>query len=129
MHYTIPANMTLPDIVLGILILKPGNPHFKEGIFEQGLRHAAEHHPRLRALFRTYRDVISDRYNSLDRVLASLQSGGFYITASTDLQHLSITDACKEIGRESLEEEYDKKAFQRLRPLAEAVWNYAGQNQ
>ena len=119
------TEMTLSDMVLGIILLKQGDPNFSEDALAYVVKKAAENDSRLKGLFSISRDQIGDRSTGLDRVLVLLSVGGFYVTDVGDFQHVCMTTSGKEVAREELKESYGADVLEKLQPLAQSVWNYA----
>lgn len=115
--------MTSSEIVLGIIFLKPGDKMFVEEALAYSLEQSSRDYPRLRNLFMMHSDGGPGKTNNFESIITILHMGILAYTSSW--QYTYMTEHGRKYTKDELKTGYGTKVFDKLKPLAEIVWQKA----
>lgn len=116
--------MSHQDIVLGIIFLK-GGATFNEGALELGLKKCASKYPLLADIVGYHSDGATGKSSSLSNTLAFAEMGHILVPGDWSIPDIRMSEHGKKIVEKQLKDEYGADIFDRLRTLAEDVWDAA----
>ena len=116
--------MTHQDIILALILEKPGNSKFKEEALAYGLRKVSGKYPRLASLFHGTCDGSPEHSSSFDNVLA-FASMVHTLEVTGDWQFMYMPKSEKQDVREELRKEYGDGISDSLKEFVKEVWEAA----
>ncbi len=122
--YPLPE-MTLRELVLGIILLKEKNNVFEEAALEHGLRKCSDEYPMLKNLFRMHSDGAAERTNTLSTILTFAEMSNILESGDLSMPHILMGKYGKKAVEKELKTDYGENIFEVLKPFADAVWREA----
>ena len=118
--------MSLSEIIQGVILLKKGRSEFRDEALEYGLRHTLE------SVQDTYHELVAvrsgdcgDKATGFDDAMFFLGVGGVMLTDAGDFQHTIMKHGIRKFLEDFLKKEYGADVLEKLRPFADAVWDKA----
>ena len=116
--------MTLSQLLMGIILCKPKNISFKEESLEYGLRMASQHYQRLQTLVQKGCTASNPEKGSTLDTLWWFMKIGDMIRSTEDKQQVYMTEDGRRVAEHVLHKKTQKEK-EELAALAEIVWEHA----
>ena len=119
------SDMMLHHILIGVILSRSPDEPFREDTLVEGLKMVAQGGvSRLNELFYAECTGGPDKSNKYTQTLCDLIPGHVYYTLSDSIR-MRVNPSGSDFYTKLLEEKYGSDIWDRLKPLADAVWNAA----
>ncbi|MFH1401123.1 MAG: hypothetical protein ABIH41_06410 [Nanoarchaeota archaeon] len=115
------TEMSSTDLLLALIMAKPGEVYFKESELEDSIRKATAQYPSLGKFFYGHCDGTPEHGNVFDDALAWGLTWG-QLTFTGDFQHTYLRNSWRPHVDERLKERYGADYSARLAEVVERVW-------
>lgn len=117
--------MSTRDIILALLVLKPGPNVFLDSALYHGIEKVLGDHPEYGSRFFTPTGDGTSPFHSdgLERTLSILH--GLFTASCSDIRFDRLTEDGKEYVDREVKDEYGSDILEKMKPFAEAVWRAA----
>lgn len=119
-----------PDLVRSVILLKPGREQFKEEALYYGFKKFSEQEPRYRALLIPSGNETSSESRTtesstrLERIVLFLKQA-YHLQETEDWQYVFLTPKGRIYTAQFLTGTYSDNIRGAIQPLADEVWKYA----
>jgi hypothetical protein len=122
--YSLPE-MKMRDIVLGIIFLKEGSRAFDETDLKLGLKRCTSEYPDFERLFRERYAGGPEKTDDYSCILISSEMGFLLEPGDLSMPYIHMGEYGRKYVEKDLKASYGEEIFDRLKPVADAVWKAA----